>query len=157
MGLSDNRVNALMPLRRWLMGLLVLGLLGTGAELLLLEHYEDPVQLVPLILIALAVGVLAWHGARSSAASVRALQGTMTLFLLASVVGLALHFRGAAEFQLEMDPAMGRWKLFKNVMRAKVPPVLAPWVMLQLGLIGLAYAYRHPRTTASEGGPQYME
>jgi hypothetical protein len=128
-------------LRRWLMGTLVLGLAGTAVELVLLEHYDEPWQLVPLLLIALAFGVIAWHRARSTAASVRALRITMLLFVVSSAAGVMLHFRGAAEFQLEIDPAMPRSELIRKVMRAKDPPVLAPGLMLQLGLIGLAYAY----------------
>ena len=123
------------------MGTLVLGLAGTAIELLLLEHYDEPWQLVPLVLIALAFGVLAWHGARRTAASLRALQITMLLFVVSSGVGAALHFRGAAEFQLEIDPAMPSSTLIRKAMRAKDPPVLAPGVMLQLGLIGLVYAF----------------
>ncbi len=49
-------------LRRWILGVLVLGLVGTVVELVLLEHYEEPLQYVPLVLIAAAVGVLAWCG-----------------------------------------------------------------------------------------------
>ena len=30
-----------------------------------------------------------------------------------------------------------------KVLEAKVPPALAPGVMIQLGLIGLAYTYRY--------------
>ena len=69
----------------------------------------------------------------------------MMSFLVAGVLGVALHFSGAAEFQREIDPAIGAWDLIKKVMRAKAPPVLAPGVMLQLGLIGLVYAYPDQR------------
>ncbi len=136
-GVSADRVDLV---RRRLFWVLVLGLGGTETELLLLEHYEDPWQFVPLLLIASAVAVLAWHRQRRDAGSLGALRILMVLFLLAGLVGLALHFGGAAEFQLEIDPAMGRWDLVKKAMRAKAPPVLAPGVMLLFGLIGLAYA-----------------
>jgi hypothetical protein len=125
------------------------GLLGTVTELVLLEHYEDGWQLVPLFLMVLALGVLLWHAVRPNARSVRALQGVMTLFLLASVLGVGLHFRGAAEFQLEIDRSQDGWTLVEKVMRAKAPPVLAPGVMMQLGLIGLIYSYQHPAVTSS--------
>ena len=144
---SGERVELL---RRRLLWVLALGLVGTEAELLLLEHYEDPWQLVPLFLIALAMAVMVWHTRRQDAASLRALRIIMVLFLVAGLAGLALHFRGAAEFQLEIDPAMGTWDLVKKVMRAKAPPVLAPGVMLLLGLIGLAYALSNSRDKRSE-------
>ena len=137
-------------LRRWLLWVLALGLAGTEAELLLLEHYEDAWQWAPLLLIALALAALGWHWRRQDAASLRALRLIMVLFLVAGSAGLALHFRGAAEFQLEIDPAMGTWDLVKRVMRAKAPPVLAPGMMLHLGLIGLAYAFSNTRDKRSE-------
>ena len=69
----------------------------------------------------------------------------MVFFLLTGFVGVGLHFRGAAEFQLETNPGMSKWELIKNVMRVKAPPVLAPGVMLQLGLLGLVYAASNSR------------
>ena len=134
-------------LRRWLTGTLVVGLVCTGIDLLLLGHYEDAWQFVPLVLIVAALIVLAWHAARPGPTAARALQATMILFLLASAAGLALHFQGAAEFQRDIDPSMPTWDLIKKVVRAKAPPLLAPGVMLQLGLIGLVYAYAFPTVT----------
>lgn len=131
-------------LRRWVLAILWFGLLGSGIELLLLEHYEGSWQLVPLILLALAGLVLLWHRARHDSASVRALQGTMLMFVAAGVAGVGLHFRGAAEFQREVNPSLGGWELTKKAIRVKAPPVFAPGLMMQLGLIGLAYAHRHP-------------
>jgi hypothetical protein len=133
------------PIRRWLFWILVLGLVGTATELLLLEHYEEPWQVVPLFLITCAISALGWHRRRRDARSLRTFQVLMVLFLVAGFLGVALHFSGAAEFQREIDPAIGAWDLVKKVMRAKAPPVLAPGVMLQLGLIGLAYTYPDQR------------
>jgi hypothetical protein len=151
-----NLVSVAATLRQWLMAVLVLGLVGTEIELLLLEHYDEPWQLVPVGLIAVALGVLGWHWARPGAASARALQTVMLLFVASSAVGLTLHFRGAAAFQLELNPTIGRWELIRKAMRVKDPPVLAPGVMLQLGLIGLAYVYACGQTGAgvSELGPK---
>lgn len=150
-------VNTLSIVRRWLLALLLFGLVGAIVELLLLEHYDEGPQFVPLVLIVAAVGVLAWHSARPNARSVRALQVLMVLFVLAGGLGLELHFRGAAEFQLEMDPSQRAWDVFKKAMRAKDPPVLAPGLMVELGLIGLVYAYRHPAVIGSEPASQDME
>ena len=135
--MTADRVESL---RRFLFWVLVLGFAGTETELVLLEHYEDPSQLVPLVLIAVASGALVWHAWRPGAGSRRAIQALMGSFMLAGVIGLALHFRGAAEFQREIDPGIGNWSLVKKVMRSKAPPLLAPGVMLQLGLVGWAYA-----------------
>ncbi len=143
-------MNTLSVIRRWLLAVLALGLVGTSAELVLLEHYETAVQWVPMGAIALALAVLIWHGIKGNALSIRALQATMVLFLAAGVAGVGLHLRGSAEFQLEIDPSLSRWEIFKKAMHSKAPPVLAPGLMVQLGLVGLAYAYRHPALDASE-------
>jgi hypothetical protein len=87
-------------LRVVILGVLVLGLLGTVTELVLLEHYEEPLQFVPLVLIAAAIIVLAWHAMRRDASSLTALQIVMGLFVLAGFVGMVAHFTGSAEYQL---------------------------------------------------------
>jgi uncharacterized membrane protein len=137
-------------LRRWILGVLVLGLLGTVTELVLLEHYEQPLQFVPLLLIVAAVAVLVWEVRRRDAASRRAVQVVMALFVLAGFVGFVAHFYGSAEYQLELNPEMSSWELIEKVLRAKAPPLLAPGMMLQLGLLGLAYVFSDSRYRRSE-------
>jgi hypothetical protein len=129
------------------MAVLAVGLAGTLTELLLLAHYEEVWQLSPLVLIVLAIGTMAWHHMDPGAASVRALRLLMALFVVAGLAGMAFHMRGAAEFQLEIDPSLPRWELFKKVMRAQSPPALAPGVMIQLGFVGLVALYLHPTLT----------
>jgi hypothetical protein len=150
--MSAELAATLARVRRWIMALLVAGVVATGIELLLLDHDEDALQLVPLLLIACACAVLAWHGVSRTARSVRLLQAVMALFVVSAFAGLALHFRGNLEFQLELDASQSRWQLFTKVMRAKAPPALAPAVMAELGILGLLYAYRHPSTTRSPDG-----
>ena len=135
-------------LRRWVLGVLVLGLAGTMTELVLLEHYEQVLQFVPLLLIVAAVSAIAWQLMRKDAASLRALEIIMVLFVLAGFAGVAAHFRGSAEFQLDLNPSMSAWELVEKVMRAKAPPLLAPGMMLQMGLLGLAYVYSDVRYRA---------
>lgn len=136
-------MTTLARVRAWLMAALAFGVVGTFVELLLLGHYEEWWQLAPLVLTGLAMAGLAWHTIRPSARSVRALQGLMMLFLLAGIVGVGLHMRGAAEFQWEIDPSQPRWDVFRKVMQAKAPPALAPGMMVQLGLIGLIGLHHH--------------
>jgi len=79
---GDDRVELL---RRWILGVLVLGLLGTVVELVLLEHYERLLQLVPVVLIAIAIAVLVWHVIRKDTASRAALLVVMA-FAMAGFV-----------------------------------------------------------------------
>jgi hypothetical protein len=140
--------NPVELLRLWVLGVLVLGLAGTVTELVLLEHYEQPLQLVPVVLIVAAAAAIVWQVMRDTAASLRALEIVMALFALAGFAGVAAHFHGSAEFQLELNPAMDTWELVEKILRAKAPPLLAPGMMLQMGLLGLAYVYSDARYRA---------
>ena len=53
----------LAVIRGGLVILLVLGLVGLLAELLLLEHIEDPWQRLPIFLIIASLIILGWHAA----------------------------------------------------------------------------------------------
>ena len=141
---TDVDKNPITGVRRILLALLFLGLLGTGSDLLLLSHYEDPWQLIPLGLIAIGLIVITWHALSRGRASIRVLQGAMVLFIMSGLAGFVFHYQGNREFQLEVNPSLGGLELFLKVIRAKAPPALAPGAMIHLGLLGLAYSYRHP-------------
>jgi hypothetical protein len=130
--------------RRMLLAILVLGIAGIALELWLMAHTEDLYQQIPLWLASLGVITIATVALRPSVATVRLFQAVMVLFLLSGIVGAYLHFEVNMEFQLEMDPALSGLALFQKAILAKSPPALAPGAMIQLGLIGLAYTFRHP-------------
>jgi len=130
--------------RRFLFGIVVIGLAGLGTELLLLEHYEDVYQLIPLVLAGAAAVSLAGLVVAPGTSIIRLFRVVMTLFVLSGVAGAWLHFQANMEFQLEMDASLAGMALFQKAIRAKAPPALAPGAMIQLGLIGLACTYRHP-------------
>jgi len=131
-------------LRRLVLLIFLGGALGTGAELLLARHTEDTVQWVPLILIGISLAVIGWHATDRRARSLRVLRGTMILFIISGVTGMVLHCQAKMEFKLESDPSLSGLPLFWEAMKSQTPPALAPGMMVQLGLLGLAYTYRHP-------------
>lgn len=135
-------VSTLQIVRRFLFVILMIGMTGTAAELVLLEHDEGAIQLVPLVLLALGLGSVAWHSIRPAAFTVRAVRVVMAAFVVAGLAGIYFHYRANLEFQLETDPSLAGAALFWRALAAKVPPALAPGVMTQLGLLGLAYTYR---------------
>jgi hypothetical protein len=138
--------------RPLILALLFVGLFGMGAELLLLQHTRSVQELIPLVLIGLALVILTWHAITEQPASLRAVQGTMGLFLISGVAGIALHYQSSMEFKLETNAALSGWALFWAVMSAKTPPALAPGAMIQLGLLGLVYTYKHPASNAQIEG-----
>jgi hypothetical protein len=135
-------------LRRFVLGLFVIGILGTGADLLLTGHFEDWWQLTPLIVVALSALTLIGHAFRPSRSTIRAHQGVMMLFILSGVIGTFLHYRANIEFELEMYPGMAGTELLWKAIQGASPPSLAPGAMIALGLLGLIYAYKHPAITA---------
>lgn len=137
-----------MKLRLALLLLLLLGLLGTGAELLLVGHTEGFWQLVPLVLIAAALVLVAWSALRARCSVLRALQAVMALSVAAGLVGLFQHYQANAEFELEMYPSLRGFELFWKAIQGASPPTLAPGAMILLGLLGLVCTYRHPVSSA---------
>jgi hypothetical protein len=138
-------------IRGFLLVIFLIGLLGTGAELLLVKHTEDYWQLAPLLLMALSLVVLGWRAVARGRVSMRIFQATMLLFVLSGFAGLWLHYQANTEFELEMYPSLQGLELFWKAIQGASPPSLAPGVMIQLGLLGLAYTYRHPALAADAG------
>lgn len=135
---------AITTLRSALFLILVLGMLGTGAELLLLNHTEDRFQWIPLMLIFLGLMAAGWHWACRSATSLRVLQAILIAFIASGFAGMYFHYQGSVEFKLESNPSLRGWDLFRQAIGNKAPPLLAPGAMIQLGLVGLLFTYRHP-------------
>jgi hypothetical protein len=136
-------MDPLKRVRLWLLAVLVISILGTGIELLLLEHIEGFWQKAPLVMLAVGVVLGLAAGAQPNPMTLRLLQLLMLVFVIAGVWGTWLHYTGNVEFELEMSPAMKGWELFRAAMMGATP-ALAPGTMSQLGLIGLLYTYRHP-------------
>jgi len=136
------------PLRRMLLALVLLGAVGLLTELGLLEHFDSATQWIPLALLAMVVGAVVAvyvHGGRGT---VRFFQGVMVLCVVTGAVGVWLHYRGNVEFELEREGSLRGLRLFWEAIRGATP-ALAPGALSQLGLLGLAYTFRHPALRAS--------
>lgn len=121
----------LQTLRRGMLALVVLGTAGVSVELVALEHYTDWNQRIPLVvaaggLLAAAAMILA-----SGLAALRIWQFTMLVFVGTGVTGITMHV---------------------DVVSDTVsPPILAPSLFVQLGLLGLLYTFRHPAAGEDRG------
>lgn len=138
----------LLPLvRRGILAVLVFGCVGLIGELVLLEHYGELTQLLPLLLCAaLLVAVIA-HWIGNGAKSVRALQVVGLLMVLSG--GLGVYFHGAENLEHARedaeeygDPTSGT-DFWMRVAKGDAP-ALAPGTLIQFGLLALLVAYRHP-------------
>ena len=130
-------------MRRGILLIFVLGTVGLGTELLLLDHFEEWRQQVPLVLLALGLILLAARLLYRGAIILRLFRWTMLTFVLGGMAGLWFHLSSNMEFELEMHPTLsGLELLFKALSGAM--PALAPGALVQLGLIGFLYTYQHP-------------
>jgi len=122
-------------LHRLLIALFVFGNLGLTAELVLLEHFEDNWQRLPLALLGVSLGAMIWFLLRPGSPSRRGCRVMMTLLTVSGAVGLYHHLTGNIEFELELRPALTGLPLIWEALRGATP-ALAPGAMIQLGLIG---------------------
>jgi hypothetical protein len=114
----------LKSLRRGMLGLVGLGTAGAIVELVALEHYTDWNQLIPLVVAAIGLLSGTWMALAPGLAALRVWQFTMLLFVGTGITGITMHYDVASD---TVDP-----------------PILAPGLFVQLGLLGLLYTFRHP-------------
>lgn len=139
---------AVSLIRRGLLALLALGCTGLIGELVILEHYEEINQLPPLILLSLTLIAILWQWSDGGRRSLRALQVVALFLILSGVVGMYFHLTGNIEATKEFEPDLTGMPFWIDVIRGAAPS-LAPGTMVQFGLLGLLYAYRHPALSST--------
>jgi hypothetical protein len=135
--------DSLSTIRRVLLALVLIGIVGLTLELLLLEHIESATQLIPFAVLGAGLVASLTVIVRPTRQGVRVFQGIMLAFVASGVVGIYLHLRGNVLFEQETDSSARGLDLIWRSLRGGVP-ILAPAAMAQVGLVGLLFAYRHP-------------
>ena len=127
-------------LRRFALALCLLGVVTTPIELVLMQHYNTKDQIMPFVFLGLAaIGVAAaWF--RPNAKVLRGVRVLMVLVVLGSGIGVFEHLK--ANYR---DATRGGVvpNLIELVLTG-VAPLLAPGILAQVGLLGLAFTYKHP-------------
>lgn len=145
-------------LRRWLLATYLVGAVGLGIELFLMEHVEGIWQQLPLWVLAASVATLGVLPFLPRPAVIRVFQGGMIALALCGGLGVYLHFEGKVEFKRELDPTLAGWELVWECLHGhSLPPVLAPGMLVMLGMLGLAYAHRHPVLLLRNHSPSTLE
>jgi hypothetical protein len=124
----------LKSLRRGMLGLVGLATAGVAVELVVLEHYTDWNQLIPLVVAGSGLLAAIWMGLAPGLGALRAWQFTMLLFVGTGITGITMHYDVASD--------------------TVNPPRLAPGIFVQLGLLGLLYTFRHPSAREGPAGPE---
>jgi hypothetical protein len=134
---------AVSLIRRGMLALLAFGCVGLLGELVILEHYEELNQYAPLILLSLTTLTIIWHWIAGGRPSLRTLQVVSLFLIVSGAVGVYFHLTGNIEATKEFEPDLAGLPFWVDVIRGAAPS-LAPGTMVQFGLLGLLYAYRHP-------------
>jgi hypothetical protein len=132
-----------LSLRQLVLALVFIGIVGLEIEIALLRHADSFSQSIPHIVLLIGLLATVTVYLRPSAATLRAFQAVMWLFVVIGVLGVFFHLKGNVEFATERDPSLSGFKLIWKVLRGATP-ALAPGALSQLGLLGLIYTYRHP-------------
>lgn len=117
---------------------LVFMALGTGAELILISHYEGTWQLIPIIIIGLSLLCFLTLQWRKSSRLIKLFKVLMMASILSGFLGTWLHLRANMEFESEMRASASSWDVFTSSLSGALP-TLAPGSMIVFGLIGLLY------------------
>ena len=122
----------------WQRTLLFIALLTAGAtltELLLLEHFEEWQQVIPIVLLVLAAGSIILLLITSARWAVLLLRVVLTVCFVSALLGIWFHYQANVEFVLERHPNLTGLALFKEAAMGAMPS-LAPGAMAQLALMG---------------------
>ena len=152
-GAARPASGAIPLLRSLTLVLFVISVIGTTVDLVLLGHFEDIRQLAPLLLMPAGLLLLAWHRIQRGRLGTRTFQGAMVLFIVSGVAGVWFHYSGNAAFELQIRPAIDGWSVVRESLTGPAP-ALAPATMVQLGLLGLIYTYRHPFLERESSPPE---
>ena len=140
-------------LRTWVFLLFVFSLLGTVAELLMLDHRDSFTKWIPFGVFAIGLVATAFVALRATPLTMNVFRAVMVLFVATGIAGVYFHYRGNVEFEVEMSPALKGWALIRGALTGATP-TLAPGAMSQIGLLGLLFTWRHPALTARRGAPR---
>ena len=113
-------------------------MVGTALELYLLGHYEDTLQLIPIICIGASIITLILLFFRRTKWTIGLYKLVLGLSALSGFYGTYLHLQANYEFEVEMKPTVKGWELFVESLSGALP-ALAPGSMIVLALIGYSY------------------
>lgn len=129
-------------MRMMLFGVLLMGVGGIWAELLLTSHTGEFWQKFPIVLLSAAFPLIVITALRPAAWAVLLTRVLMMLFILAGLLGTFFHYESNAEFAAELSPGLSGFALLTEAFTRATPPPLAPGTMIMLGLLGLVCCYR---------------
>lgn len=136
-------------LRHFALALAALASLMTPLELILVKHYTQSAMLIPFALVALALLAILAVVLKPTPLVIRLFRGVMGLLFVASAIGVFFHLRGNLSVARDIDPTLSGLSLIWGALTGAAP-ALAPGLLAQVGLLGLAYTFHHPNLAATK-------
>jgi hypothetical protein len=133
----------LSRLRRFLLITAALLFCGTVAELWLVGHNENFVQLIPFALCGLGLIVVVVGLFYPRRVALLSLRVCLALVLLGSLYGVYEHVVGNIAFQREIQPNANTREVFMGAIGGG-NPLLAPGVLALAAVLAIAATYHHP-------------
>lgn len=118
----------------------------TPAELVLVEHYGDWAQVVPLVLCGLGLLAVAVLWRRPRRRAVLAARGIAAAVVAGTLYGVYEHVEANLGFELEVNVGSTVGDVFFDALGG-VSPLLAPGILAFAALLVLIATYRHPALT----------
>ena len=129
-------------LRRFLL-LTALVLLATLAELVLEEHTEEALQMLPFALCGAGLLAVAAAFLSPQRATLLGLRVVMLVVGIGGLVGIGVHLYNNFEFEQEIRPNASALEAFMDAIKGAAP-LLAPGTLIFAALLAAAATYDHP-------------
>jgi hypothetical protein len=143
-----NDASILLRLRQFLLVMSALLFVGTLVELWLINHMEDPIQLIPFALCGLGLIAVFVALLRPRRTSLLGLRACMGLLVLGSFLGVYLHIESNLGFHRELHPNASTGELLLGALGG-ANPLLAPGILALTAALAVAATYYHPSLRAS--------
>ena len=130
-------------LRQFLLAVSAFIFVVTPFELVFIEHFETPTQIIPFLLClagVIAVAVALWRPRRLSLVALRAV---MVVIALGSFAGTVLHIANNIAFELDIRPTATLLEVIPKALGG-ASPLLAPGILALGAILSLAATYYHP-------------
>lgn len=111
--------------------IMAFSVVGIVLDLLLIGHYEDWRQLLPVVCLPVALLLAYLPGSK-----LKVLYYISLIVMLVGIVGVVLHLANNYEFEQEMRPNLAGAELMMRAFTGALP-VMAPGALIPIGLIGL--------------------
>jgi hypothetical protein len=130
-------------LRQFLLLLAALLCLGTLGELVLTDHMEEPLQLVPFVLCGVGLVALGLVFKWPQRKTIWGLRSVMLLVALGGLLGIYEHLAGNWDFAQEIDQQASGIKLLLSTLTG-ASPALAPGILIVTAIVAQMATYFHP-------------